>query len=64
MSDSRENPAAEPARQRTLSVWQNWISLAGAIVGGGSLFAFLLLFAFDVMGGGRTNPYLGILCYV
>ncbi len=46
------------------SHFRNWYSLAGAIIASGSLFAFFLLFALDLMGGGRSNPYLGILCYV
>jgi nitrate/TMAO reductase-like tetraheme cytochrome c subunit len=46
------------------SIWHNWISLAGVILAGSSLFAFLLLFALDLMGRGSGNPYLGILCFV
>jgi nitrate/TMAO reductase-like tetraheme cytochrome c subunit len=53
--------AVPPARP---SVFRNWYSLAGAIVATGSLFAFFLLFALDLMGKGKSNPYLGILCYV
>jgi hypothetical protein len=53
--------SADPSRN---SVWRNWSSLAGAIVGSGSLFAFLFLFTLDMTGQGRGNPYLGILCYV
>jgi len=45
-------------------LWKNWTSIAGAILASGSLFAFLLLFSMDMMGKGKTNPYLGILCYV
>jgi nitrate/TMAO reductase-like tetraheme cytochrome c subunit len=46
------------------SIWHNWVSLAGVVLAAGSLFAFLLLFALDLMGRGSGNPYLGILCYV
>ena len=53
--------AADPARQ---SIWRNWCSVAGAIVGTGGLFAFLFLFTLDMTGKGRGNPYMGILCYV
>jgi len=43
--------------------YRNWVSLSGAVVGTGSLFSFLLLFAIDVFAHGR-NPYMGILAYV
>jgi hypothetical protein len=33
-------------------------------VASGSLFAFLLLFALDLMGQAANNPYLGILTYI
>ena len=56
-------PAA-PAAAASHSGWRNWGTLAGAILASGSLFAFFLLFALDLMGKGKGNPYLGILCYV
>src|ERR1035438_6124080 len=62
MSDFPRSPIFTPAPKQ--SIWQNWISLAGAIVAGGSLFAFILLFALDVLGQGQKNPYLGILSYL
>ncbi len=62
MSDSFRSPTFTPSPKQ--SIWQNWISLAGAIVAMGSLFAFILLFALDVMGQGQKNPYLGILSYL
>jgi len=34
------------------------------VIAAGSLFAFLLLFALDLLGRDAGNPYLGILCYV
>ncbi len=46
------------------SIWRNWISLAGLILACSSLFAFIFLFALDLLGRGATNPYFGILCYV
>ena len=55
-----ENPPA-PIRQ---SMWRNWTSLAGLILACSSLFAFIFLFALDLLGGGASNPYMGILCYV
>lgn len=60
------NPSlpASPVPPAQASLLRNWISLAGAIVAGGSLFSFLFLFALDLLGKGSTNPYLGILCYV
>ncbi len=47
-----------------LFYFNNWISLAGAIVGIGSAFAFILLFALDLFGGKPHNAYLGILTYL
>jgi nitrate/TMAO reductase-like tetraheme cytochrome c subunit len=57
-------PPSDPPVSEPQSVWHNWISLGGGIVAAGSLFAFLLLFALDLMGRDANNPYLGILCYV
>jgi len=42
---------------------RNWISLAGLVIGVGSFFAFVLLFAVDIMSH-HGNPYMGILAYV
>lgn len=56
-----DHPAPPPPHQPW---WRNWISLAGLVLAGGSLFAFLLLLALDFMGHGSANPYLGILCYI
>ena len=53
-----ENPGRRPA-----GAFRNWLSLAGAIVATGSLFAFLLLFAIDLFAH-QGNPYMGILAYV
>ena len=44
-------------------LWRNWLSFAGAVMAVASFFAFLLLFALDLIA--RTgNPYMGILAYV
>jgi hypothetical protein len=50
-------------RQTLRSYSRNWISLAGAIIAVGSLFAFLFLFVLDVLKH-QSNPYMGILAYV
>ena len=42
---------------------RNWLSLAGLILAIGSFFAFVLLFAIDLMAK-HGNPYMGILTYV
>lgn len=55
------NPA--PAPNRNNRHFRNWLTYAGAVVGVGSFFAFLLLFAIDVFAR-ISNPYLGILAYV
>jgi nitrate/TMAO reductase-like tetraheme cytochrome c subunit len=62
MNDFPRSPTFTPAPRQ--SIWQNWISLAGAIVAVGSLFAFILLFSMDMMWKGEKNPYLGILSYL
>jgi len=49
---------------RPHSIWHNWISLAGVVLTAASIFAFLLLFALDLLGRDSDNPYLGILCFV
>jgi hypothetical protein len=43
--------------------FNNWVSLAGAVIAIGSGFAFLLLFAIDGFTRG-ANPYIGILTYL
>ena len=53
-----------PANRFSLrSLIRNWISLAGAVIAAGSFFAFLLLFALDIIAA-HGNPYMGILAYV
>ncbi|MDD3179940.1 MAG: NapC/NirT family cytochrome c [Opitutaceae bacterium] len=56
-------PTPDPASPSRHALWRNWISLTGVIIGGGSLFAFLFLFAIDLFSGSH-NPYIGILSYV
>ncbi|HEY0946372.1 MAG TPA: NapC/NirT family cytochrome c [Opitutaceae bacterium] len=56
--------APTPVPTRPPSIWKNWISLAGAILGGAALFAFILLFAIDQFGPGAGNPYVGVLSYL
>ncbi|MBK1880086.1 NapC/NirT family cytochrome c [Pelagicoccus mobilis] len=46
-----------------LTYFRNWLSLVGLTVMIGSLFAFLLLFAFDLTTSG-SNPYVGLLTYI
>ena len=42
---------------------RNWLSLAGAILAVSAFFAFLFLFAIDLLAH-HGNPYMGILAYV
>jgi nitrate/TMAO reductase-like tetraheme cytochrome c subunit len=55
--------AAEPAPARCPSVFRNWLSLAGLVVGVGSLFSFFLLLLLDSLAH-FANPYVGILTYL
>lgn len=48
---------------RPPSLFRNWLSLAGLVVSGGGLFAFLLLFAIDLYAH-NGNPYMGLLAYI
>src|ERR1700747_2642885 len=43
--------------------FQNWLSWAGMVLAGAALFAFVLLFAIDLLAPVK-NPYIGILAYV
>ncbi len=56
-------PAGAPVRKSRFTHFNNWISAAGAVVALGSLFAFLLLFALDLITPG-ASPYLGILTFL
>jgi nitrate/TMAO reductase-like tetraheme cytochrome c subunit len=55
--------AAPESRFVLRKLIRNWISLAGAVIAVGSFFAFLLLFALDMLSE-HGNPYMGILAYV
>ncbi|MCX6966674.1 MAG: NapC/NirT family cytochrome c [Verrucomicrobia bacterium] len=57
MSQSSEN---KTSRSRLL---RNWISLVGLVLATASFFAFVLLFAVDLLSH-HGNPYMGILAYV
>jgi nitrate/TMAO reductase-like tetraheme cytochrome c subunit len=58
------DPSPEnPPRKRLADQFNNWISASGAVIALGSLFAFMLLFALDTMGGGGS-AYLGILTFL
>jgi nitrate/TMAO reductase-like tetraheme cytochrome c subunit len=54
---------ADMPRRRFKRLFRNWLSWAGMVLGGGALFAFLLLIAIDQFAGHR-NAYVGILAYV
>jgi hypothetical protein len=41
----------------------NWVSLLGAVLAVGSIFAFLLLFSIELFLP-HSNPYMGLLLYV
>jgi nitrate/TMAO reductase-like tetraheme cytochrome c subunit/uncharacterized membrane protein len=45
------------------SLFRNWISLVGIVLGIGALFSFLLLFALDAISK-FSNPYVSILTYM
>ena len=44
-------------------VYRNWITLAGFVLAISAAFAFLFLFAIDLIAHGG-NPYMGILAYL
>ena len=54
------SPNPPPSR---LSRLRNWLSLAGMVLAASAFFAFVLLFAVDLMAE-HANPYMGILAYV
>jgi nitrate/TMAO reductase-like tetraheme cytochrome c subunit len=54
---------SSPANPPPHRPFRNWLSLAGLVVALGSFFAFVLLFAIDLMAH-QGNPYMGILAYV
>jgi len=46
-----------------LSLFRNWVSLAGLVLMASSIFAFLLLFFLDTLAY-ASNPYVGILTFL
>src|SRR6476660_2237787 len=53
-----------PTQSRTFRRhFQNWLSWAGMVLGAAALFAFVFLFAIDLLAPVK-NPYVGILAYV
>jgi nitrate/TMAO reductase-like tetraheme cytochrome c subunit len=54
-----KNDSANP----TPSVFRNWISFVGIVVGLAALFAFLVLFALDAISH-FSNPYVSLLTYM
>ncbi len=58
----KEDPIT-PVPPTRLSRLRNWLSLAGLVLATSAFFAFLLLFAVDLMAE-HANPYMGILAYV
>ena len=60
MDETRRGTDASP---KAPSLIDNWISLAGIILGASSFFAVVCLIAIDFYAG-FTNPYMGILTYI
>ena len=56
------DPKNQIAEKRP-SLFRNWISLVGMVVGIGALFSFLLLFMLDAIAK-FSNPYVSILTYM
>src|SRR5579883_438697 len=55
-------PQGNPKPKRSIQ-YRNWVSLSGFVVATSSFFAFVLLFAIDLLAH-HGNPYMGILAYV
>jgi nitrate/TMAO reductase-like tetraheme cytochrome c subunit len=53
----------EPSPRITPGLFRNWLTVAGFVISGGGMFAFVLLFAIDTFAH-HGNPYLGLLAYV
>lgn len=60
MSEQSSTPTK---RLSHLNRLRNWLSLAGGVLTISAFFAFVLLFAVDLMAT-HANPYMGILAYV
>jgi len=61
MSDPEQS--SEPRPHRIPRLVRNWVGLAGLVLAVSAVFAFVLLFAIDLMAE-QSNPYLGILTWV
>ncbi len=63
----KDTPAQDsaPARRRFRRprLFRNWIGLLGVLLAVSAVFAFVLLFAIDMMAP-TSNPYMGILTYL
>src|SRR5208337_1934054 len=57
------NPENKTPSQSRLSLFRNWVSFIGVVVGVGALFSFLLLFVLDAIAK-FSNPYVSILTYI
>ena len=57
------NSENTPGKTTRLSLFRNWISLVGMVVGIGALFSFLLLLVLDAIAK-VSNPYVSILTYI
>src|SRR5215467_6748748 len=56
--------ATSPIRSRSFRRhFQNWFSWTGMVLAASALFAFVLLFAIDLLAPAK-NAYIGILAYV
>ncbi len=56
-------PETSPSKATRLSLFRNWISFMGLVVGIGALFSFLLLFVMDAIAK-FSNPYVSLLTYM
>ena len=54
---------SESTAKKSPSLFRNWISFVGVVVGIGALFSFLLLFVLDALSK-FANPYVSILTYM
>ncbi len=61
--DSAPDAAPKSGYRRRIHIFQNWVGLLGALVAVSAVFAFILLFAIDMMAV-TSNPYMGILVYL
>jgi nitrate/TMAO reductase-like tetraheme cytochrome c subunit len=57
------NSENTPGNTTRLSLFRNWLSLVGMVVGIGALFSFLLLLVLNAVAK-VSNPYVSILTYI